>query len=128
MYNLEVEDWHTYFVSAVGVWAHNRCTYVYIGFDRTTDEMVYTGISYNWVARQVQHDRTRDIDIYPFAILNDRYEALLLEQGVITKYDLINTQNPNNNQRNNFASGTDSRNESDDYWERNSRKWGMPNG
>jgi hypothetical protein len=38
-YNLEVEDWHTYFVSAVGVWAHNRCVNGYFGDPAKTSDV-----------------------------------------------------------------------------------------
>jgi hypothetical protein len=98
------------------VWAHNKCTTIYAGIDRTSGNVVYVGITYDIASRQYQHNYAgKNIALLPMEIVPDRLSALLLEQGFITDLNLIED---GLNSRNNFSEQNWLRQYAEEYYRR----------
>lgn len=105
VYNFEVVDFHTYFVSNLGVWTHNSACDIafnnwlkkypekgnnfdiYRGYNEE-NEIVYVGLSNNPIRRQSEHVRdAREFSPIPLNIGNLTYqEARTVEQLLIETY------------------------------------------
>ena len=113
VYNLEVEDFHTYFVATAGVWVHNCGSEVARGGVYTlTDEagtVLRTGRSNNLAARELAHKRAFPDLQFNVAFRTDSYaeqrglEEMLYENhpsaqvanGGLNKIRGISLTNPN---------------------------------
>jgi filamentous hemagglutinin len=89
VYNIEVEDYHTYHVGEIGVWVHNaNCCSVYTSTNPVTGATQYVGITNNLARREAEHLRTKGIEIEKLLDNLSRSDAKAVEQALIEIHGL----------------------------------------
>ncbi|WP_189493953.1 polymorphic toxin-type HINT domain-containing protein, partial [Formosimonas limnophila] len=84
VYNIEIEDYHTYHVGEIGVWVHNaNCCSVYTSTNPVTGATQYVGITNNLARREAEHLASKGIRIDPLLQNLSRSDARAVEQALI---------------------------------------------